>query len=309
VEEILPVPYAHVVFTIPPAIATLALHNKRRIYDILFRASAETLTEIAADPEHLGASIGFLSVLHTWGQTLQHHPHVHCLVPAGGPSADRSRWIACRPGFFVPVLVLARVFRGKFLHHLVRAFSDGALTFGGQFVDLNDPKIFRAHIEPLYHREWVVYVRPPFGTPRQVVEYLARYTHRVAIANSRLVALDSCHVAFRWKDYRHSQKKRTMTLDGVQFLRRFLLHVLPKGFPHVRYYGFLANRSRKAQLDACRRLLAGSTAQLVGTPAPARGDDDVLRCTACHVGRLRFIAVLPSGVSIAACATLAPDSS
>ena len=309
-DETLPVPYAHVVFTLPPAIGTLALHNRRRVYDILFRASAETLCEIAADPNHLGASIGFLSVLHTWGQTLQHHPHVHCLVPAGGLAPDGSRWIACRPGFFLPVLVLARMFRGKFLDHLVSAFDEGKLQFGGQLANLNDPTVFRSYLAPLYHHDWVVYVRPPFGTPRQVVEYLARYTHRVAISNSRLVAFHGDHVAFRWKDYRHGAKKKTMTLDAVQFLRRFLLHVLPKGFPRVRHYGFLANRSRKARLDLCRTVLAAPAADSVVASAPTiRGDDEVLRCSACRVGRLRFVALLPLGTSIVACSMPAHDTS
>jgi hypothetical protein len=298
-DETLPVPYAHVVFTLPPSIGALALHNKRGVYDILLRASAETMIEIAADPKHLGGSIGFLSVLHTWGQTLEHHPHVHCLVPAGGLAPDRSRWIACRPGFFLPVLVLSRMFRGKFLDHLVRAFDDGKLHFGGRLADLNDPRVFRSYLAPLYRRDWVVYVRPPFGTPRQVVEYLARYTHRVAISNSRLVALRGDHVAFRWKDYRHGAKKRTMTLDAVQFLRRFLLHVLPKGFPRVRHYGFLANRSRKDRLDLCRALLAVPAAEPVITAAAtACGDDEIFRCSECRVGRLRFVALVPPGKSI-----------
>jgi hypothetical protein len=309
-DETLPVPYAHVVFTLPPAIGTLALHNKRRVYEILFRASAETLCEIAADPKHLGASIGFLSVLHTWGQTLEHHPHVHCLVPAGGLAPDGSRWIACRPGFFLPVLVLARMFRGKFLDHLVRAFDDGKLQFGGQLSNLNDPIVFRSYLAPLYRRDWVVYVRPPFGTPRQVVEYLARYTHRVAISNSRLVALRGDHVAFRWKDYRHGAKKKTMTIDAVQFLRRFLLHVLPKGFPRVRHYGFLANRSRKARLDLCRTVLRVPTADPAVASAPStRGDDEVLRCSACRVGRLRFVVLLPPGTIIGRCPTPTHDTS
>jgi hypothetical protein len=307
--ETLPVPYAHVVFTLPPAIGTLALHNKRRIYDILLRASAETLIEIAADPDHLGASIGFLSVLHTWGQTLEHHPHVHCLVPAGGPASDGSRWIACRPGFFLPVLVLARMFRGKFLDHLVRTFEDGKLQFGGRLSDLGDPIRFRAYLAPLYRRDWVVYVRPPFGTPRQVVEYLARYTHRIAIANSRLVALRGDHVAFRWKDYRHSQKKRTMTLDAVQFLRRFLLHILPKGFPRVRYYGFLANRTRKSRLELCRTLLAVPAIDPGPSVPTTRGDDDVLRCSACRVGRLRFVSLLSPGACIGVRLAPAHDTS
>ena len=309
-NETLPVPYAHVVFTIPPAIGTLALQNKRRIYDILFRASAETLNEIAADPKHLGASIGFLSVLHTWGQTLQHHPHVHCLVPAGGLAPDGSRWIACRPRFFLPVLVLARMFRGKFIDHLVRAFDEGKLQFGGQLAELNDPTVFRSYLAPHYRHDWVVYVRPPFGTPRQVVEYLARYTHRVAISNSRLVALRGDHVSFRWKDYRHGAKKKTMSLDAVQFLRRFLLHVLPKGFPRVRHYGFLANRSRKARLDLCRTVLSVPAADpTVASASPTRGDDEVLRCSACRVGRLRFVALLPHGTSIVACSVPGHDTS
>jgi hypothetical protein len=202
------------------------------------------------------------------------------------------------------------MFRGKFLDHLVRAFDEGKLQFGGQLADLNDPTVFRSYLAPLYHRDWVVYVRPPFGTPRQVVEYLARYTHRVAISNSRLVALRGDHVAFRWKDYRHGAKKKTMTLDAVQFLRRFLLHVLPKGFPRVRHYGFLANRSRKAHLDLCRTVLAAPAAHsVVASASPTHGDDEVLRCSACRVGRLRFVSLLPPGISIVACSMPAHDTS
>jgi hypothetical protein len=192
------------------------------------------------------------------------------------------------------------MFRGKFLDHLVRAFEDGKLQFGGRLADLNDPTNFRSYLAPLYRHDWVVYVRPPFGTPRQVVEYLARYTHRVAISNSRLVALRGDDVSFRWKDYRHAAKKKTMTLDAVQFLRRLLLHVLPKGFPRVRHYGFLANRSRKARLDLCRTALAAPTADpVVASASTTRGDDEVLRCSACRVGRLRFVALLPHGTTIA----------
>jgi hypothetical protein len=202
------------------------------------------------------------------------------------------------------------MFRGKFLDHLVRAFDDGKLQFGGQLANLNDPTLFRSYLAPIYRRDWVVYVRPPFGTPRQVVEYLARYTHRVAISNSRLVALRGDHVAFRWKDYRHGAKKRTMTLDAVQFLRRFLLHVLPKSFPRVRHYGFLANRSQKARLDLCRTLLAVPAADpAAATASTTRGDDEVLRCSACRLGRLRFVAILPHGASIDSCSMPAHDTS
>jgi hypothetical protein len=260
--ELLPAPYFHVVFTVPAPIAEIALQNKATVYDILFRAAAETLRRIAADPKHLGAEIGCVAVLHTWGQTLLHHPHVHCLVPGGGPSADGTRWIACRRGFFLPVRVLSRLYRRLFLSHLQAAFDAGQLAFHGRLARLADPAAFAACLRPLRTVPWVVYAKRPFGGPQQVLAYLGRYTHRVAIANSRLVGLDEGRVSFLWRDYRHPEKRKVMTLDADEFIRRFLLHVLPDGFHRIRHYGFLANGHRAAKLAQCRALLGG--------PEPAR---------------------------------------
>jgi hypothetical protein len=248
--ELLPVEYFHVVFTLPAALGPIALQNPRAVYGLLFRAAAETLRRIAADPKHLGAEIGFLAVLHTWGQNLQHHPHVHCVVPGGGISPDGSRWVACRPGFFLPVRVLSRLFRGLFLALLRAAFDRGKLSFHGRIAGLADPGEFRRALAAVSGVEWVVYAKPPFGGPRQVLKYLARYTHRVAISNRRLVALDGDEVTFRWKDYARGGEQRVMKLQAVEFIRRFLLHVLPAGFVRIRHYGFLANRVCRAKLEA-----------------------------------------------------------
>ena len=269
--ELLPeVEYFHVVFTLPEPVAALAYQNKRVLYDVLFRTSAETLRTIAADPKHLGAEIGFLSVLHTWGQNLLHHPHVHCVVPGGGIAPDGERWIACRPGFFLPVRVLSRLFRRLFLEQLHRAFDAGGLRFGGQFERLRDPQAFAAWLAPAAQAEWVVYAKPPFGGAQQALDYLGRYTHRVAISNNRLLRFDGDSVLFRWKDYRHEARHRTMTLAADEFIRRFLLHVLPDGFKRIRSYGWLANCHRAAQLATCRRLL-GVEQPVAALPTP--GED------------------------------------
>jgi len=253
--ELLPVPYFHVVFTLPAAVAEIAFHNKATVYAILFRTAAETLRTIAADPKHLGAETGLVAVLHTWGQNLHHHPHIHCVVPAGGPSRDHTRWVTCRPGFFLPVRVLSRLFRRLFLDELRTAFTAGELGFFGELAALAQPAAFTRRLRELRRVEWVVYAKPPFGGPAQVLAYLGRYTHRVAIANSRLVSLANAEVAFRWKDYRHHGKTKLMTLAADEFIRRFLLHTLPDGFHRIRHYGFLANRQRAAKLALCRRLL------------------------------------------------------
>jgi hypothetical protein len=254
-NELLAVAYVHVVFTLPHQLSHLALQNKKVIYDLLFRASAETLLEVAADPKHLGAQIGFLSVLHTWGQNLLAHPHVHCLIPAGGLSPDHTRWIHPRYPFFLPVRVLSRVFRGKFVAGLKRRFHMGQLRFAGSLQPLQNEKAFRSFLRPLFRQDWIVYAKPPFGGPHHVLGYLARYTHRVAITNHRLVAFHNHQVTFRWKDYAHGNKKRNMTLSAEEFLRRFLLHVLPRGFVRIRSFGFMANRSRATLLPHCQRLL------------------------------------------------------
>jgi len=278
-KELLPVPYVHVVFTLPHQLAPLAYQNKRLLYSLLFHASAATLLEVAASPAHLGAEIGFLSVLHTWGQNLQHHPHVHCVIPAGGLSADRSRWIRPRYSFFLPRQVLREVFRGKFVAGLKRAFRQGKLGFYGDQKGLRHPKLFRALVRSLYRQDWVVFTKPPFGGPEYVLHYLARYTHRVAISNHRLISFQQGKVSFRWKDYAHGSKKRIMTLSADEFLRRFLLHVLPKGFVRIRFFGFLAHRRRATLLPVCRQLLPAATASSHCPVAPQ--PPPLWRCPVC----------------------------
>lgn len=264
--ELLPVPYFHVVFTVPAQVAEIAFQNKAAVYAILFKAASKALRVAAADPRHLGAEIGVVAVLHTWGQNLHHHPHIHCVVPGGGLSLDGQRWVACRPGFFLPVRVLSRLFRRLFLEHLQDAFKTGELRFFGKLAGLADPIAFSAHLAGLRRIEWVVYAKPPFGGPEQVLAYLGRYTHRVAIANSRLVGLDQGQVSFRWKDYRHHDKPKLMTLTADEFIRRFLLHVLPDGFHRIRHYGLFANGHRVAKLVQCRLLLAAPSPT---SPPPA----------------------------------------
>jgi hypothetical protein len=258
--ELLPVPYYHLVFTLPAAIADIAYQNKAAIYDILFKASAETLMTIAADPKHLGARIGVMSVLHTWGSALTHHPHVHVIAPGGGVSLDDRRWIACRPGFFLPVRVLSRLFRRLFLERLVAAHDAGRLQFFGGHAALAARDAFTTFLAPLRKTAWVVYAKRPFGGPEAVLAYLARYTHRVAISNSRLVALHDNAVAFKWKDYRIERRDRykTMTLDAHEFIRRFLIHVLPSGFHRIRHYGLFASGARAHNIARARELLAAS---------------------------------------------------
>ena len=240
----------------PAQIAAIAFQNKAVVYTILFKAVAETMRTIAADPRHLGAEIGLIAVLHSWGQTLTYHPHLHCIVPGGGVSRDGTRWISCRPGFFLPVRVLSRLFRRRFLEELRVAHDAGRLGFFGDLAHLAKPDAFARMLAEVRRLEWVVYAKPPFGGPEQVLAYLGRYTHRVAIANSRLISMNDDRVAFRWRDYRHSGKTKVMTLDAHEFIRRFLLHTLPDGFHRIRHYGFLANGHRATRLELCRRLLA-----------------------------------------------------
>jgi hypothetical protein len=255
-QELLPVEYFHVVFTLPHALSALILQNKRLLYDLLFRASAETLLEVAADPKHLGAQIGFLSVLHTWGQTLQHHPHIHCVIPAGGLAPDHSHWVSPqRRGFFLPVRILSRVFRGKFCDGLKRLFRLHELQFHGALRNLGGAKLFRSFLRSLFRQDWIVYAKRPFAGPEHVLHYLARYTHRVAISDHRLLSFVDGNVTFRWKDYAHRNKQRKMTLTAHEFLRRFLLHVLPRGFVRIRHFGFLANRDRQEHVFFCRQFL------------------------------------------------------
>jgi len=256
-EDLLPVEYFHVVFTLPAEIARIACWNKRAVYGLLFRASAETVTTIAADPRHLGARIGMTSVLHTWGSALTHHPHIHMIVPGGGLSPNGSRWIACRPGFFLPVRVLSRLFRRLFLEGLAALHKAGELRFFGDLAGLANPAAFSAYLTPLRKTAWVVYAKPPFGGPEAVLAYLSRYTHRVAISNHRLVSADADTVAFRWKDYRikSGDRMKVMRLTTAEFIRRFLIHVLPTGFHRIRHYGLLAGARRKATIARIRELL------------------------------------------------------
>jgi hypothetical protein len=265
--ELLPAPYFHVVFTLPAAIAAIAFQNKAKLYGLLFQTAAETLTTIAGDPKHLGAEIGLTAVLHPWGQNLDHHPHVHCIVPGGGLSPDRARWVRCRPGFFLPVRVLSRLFRRLFLDGLAAAFDAGELKFFGEFAAFGDREAFMAHLAPYRTREWVVFAKQPFAGPAQVLAYLARYTHRVAIGNGRLVELTDEHVRFRWKDYRANDraKHKVMTLAAGEFMRRFLMHVLPNGFHRIRHYGLFANGHRVESLALCRELL--------DVASPSKGPD------------------------------------
>jgi hypothetical protein len=261
--ELLPVPYYHVVFTLPAPVADIAYQNKAVIYDLLFKAAAETLITIAADPKHLGARIGLTAVLHSWGSALTHHPHVHMIVPGGGLSPDGQRWISCRPGFFLAVRVLSRLFRRLFLESLAAAHDAGRLQFFGDHAALADRAAFASYLAPLRKTEWVVYSKRPFGGPEQVLAYLARYTHRVAIANSRLIACDAETVTFRWKDYRAKGRERykTMTLAVSEFIRRFLIHVLPKGFHRIRHYGLFGNTGRADNIVRMRDLLLVHAAQ------------------------------------------------
>ena len=297
--ELLPVEYFHVVFTVPQQIEAIVFQNKALLYGMLFKAAAQTLQTIATDPKHLGAQIGFIAVLHTWGQNLLHHPHLHCVVPGGGISPDGKRWIACRPGFFLPVRVLSRLFRRLFLGLLRQAFEGEALQFFNAMAPLQDAQAFEKFLAPTASAEWVVYAKAPFGGPEQVLEYLGRYTHRVAISNSRLVDFSEGQVAFRWKDYRRENQVKVMRLPAAEFTRRFLLHVLPSGLQRIRHYGLLANRTRQAKLERCRELLGAAP------PASEHVEDEDYRdrylrltgvslvdCPACKCGRMVCIETL-----------------
>ena len=301
--ELLECEYFHVVFTLPAELAALTLQNKRQMYDLLFRATADTLQSIAADPEHLGAQIGFFCILHSWGQTLNFHPHLHCVVPGGGISPDGSRWVACRPGFFLPVNVLSCRFRKLYLRYLEQTYAAGKLQFYGALQELSDPKSFARYLAPLQDSEWVVYAKPPFGGPDRVLDYLGRYTHRVAISNNRLEELKDGQVRFAYKDYKHEQRHKVMTVSADEFLRRFLLHVLPDSFQRIRHYGLLGNRHRAENLARCRELLA------MPAPIPESrcdyrerlqqlGGNDPLLCPQCKTGKMVRIALLPVGGSI-----------
>jgi hypothetical protein len=279
-RELLPTRYVHVVFTLPAQLAPLALQNKKVIYDLLFRASAETLLEVARDPRHLGAEIGFFTVLHTWNQKLGLHPHVHCVIPSGGLSLDHTYWVKSRDRFFLPIPVLRRVFRGKFVAALRQAFQEGQLNFHGNLTLLVQPRTFAAWLRPLFRKDWVVYSKPPFGGPEYVLQYLGRYTHRVAISNHRLVSFAEGKVTFRWRDSAHNNEQKLLTLSLDEFLRRFLLHVLPKGFVRIRNFGFLANRKRATLLPLCFHLL-GSAPQTEQDTSGSKDSSDLWLCPKC----------------------------
>ena len=297
--ELLPVEYFHVVFTLPEEIARIAFYNPKTVFDILFRATAETLLTIARDPKHLGADIGFFAILHTWGQNLHFHPHLHCVIPGGGLSPDGSRWIACRPGFFLPVRVLSRLFRRRFLQHLTAAFDRQHLHFFADLGPLANRDSFLAYLEPLAARDWVVYAKPPFGGPSHVLEYLGRYTHRVAISNDRLLSTTGGQVTFRYKDYRRHgrEKHKILTLSQGEFIRRFLTHILPPGFHKIRFFGLLSNRRRNDRLALCRRLLGAAIQELLPQPADYRDCYQALtgrslrRCPECGSEAMTFIKI------------------
>ena len=298
-DELLPTEYFHVVFTLPEPIAAIAFYNKEAVYEMLFRITAQTLLTIAADPQRLGVELGFFGVLHTWGQNLHFHPHLHCVVPGGGLSPDHNRWIHGRRKYLLPVKVLSRRFRRLFLEALEKAYAAGILQFFGDLQPLRDPQAFADYLSPWRKREWVVYAKAPFGGSQHVLEYLGRYTHRVAISNRRLRALENGEVSFAWKDYRDAGQDKVMTLSAEDFIRRFLQHALPPGFQRIRYYGFLANCHRARKLELCRQLLATPCAALL----PSLGDcrlflqaltgTQLRRCPQCGVGILACIPFLP----------------
>jgi hypothetical protein len=298
--ELLPVPYYHLVFTLPAPIADIAYQNKAVIYDLLFKAAAEATLTIAADPKHLGARIGITAVLHSWGSALTHHPHVHMIVPGGGIALDGTRWVACRPNFFLPVRVLSRLFRRLFLQMLDAAHRAGQLQFFGEHAALLDPRRFARYLAPLRSTEWVVYSKRPFGGPKAVLAYLARYTHRVAISNSRLISADDAGVTFKWKDYRLEgpHRSKLMTLATHEFIRRFLIHVLPRGFRRIRHYGLLANGNRAANIARARELLALPARAKVSKTSEAMAADEprvLPRPCPCCGGRMIIIETFARG--------------
>jgi putative transposase/transposase-like zinc-binding protein len=304
-SELLPVAYYHVVFTLPAAVAALAYQNKPVVYDLLFKAASETLLTIAADPKHLGARIGLTAVLHTWGSALTHHPHLHIIVPGGGISSDGLRWIACRPGFFLPVRVLSTLFRRLMLENLTQAHAAGRLVFFGALASLASGRAFTAFLAPLKKTKWFVYSKRPFAGPQAVLAYLSRYTHRVAIANSRLIALDDAGVRFRWKDYRADGRARlkTMTLAPPEFIRRFLLHVLPAGYHRIRHYGLFANGQRRDMIGRARQLLDAATAEAAATKRTDNNDEagetaptPTQRCPCCG-GRMIVVETFAAGTA------------
>jgi hypothetical protein len=299
--DLLPVEYFHIVFTLPHALNALAQGNPRVCYDLLFQAARETLAVFGDDPRHLGGEVGGLAILHTWGQTLEQHLHLHCVVPGGALTRDSAQWLPAKPGFLFPVRALARVFRGKYLAGMQQAFAQGGLRFAGGVAGLAGPAAFRKFVDSLRTTAWVVYAKPPFAGPAQVLEYLGRYTHRVAISNDRLLSVAEGQVRFRWRDYAHGNRVKIMTLAADEFLRRFLLHVLPGGFVRIRHFGFLANRGRTAKLAVCRVLLAVAPPAAPPAPEPVAAlllrltGVDITQCPVCPTGRLRILATFRPG--------------
>jgi len=301
-KDLLPIPYFHVVFTLPAELNPLALRNRKTLYDLFFRSVSETLLELARDPKRLGADIGFIAIIHTWGQNLMDHPHIHCIVTGGGLSPEKERWIPCRKGFFLPVRVLSKLFKNKFLDYLKKSYQSDQLAFFDSMGYLRQPKAFQRFLRSLYLKHWVVYSKPPFNGAEGVLNYLSRYTHRVAISNERILRLEEGRVSFRWRDYSDGDQQKIMTLAAEEFIRRFLLHVLPAGFVKIRHYGLLANRNRKNNITLCRSLLSGYTPETQDKNIPETWQEyllkisgiDVSQCPACKKGRLfRIEALLP----------------
>jgi hypothetical protein len=299
-EDLLPVQYFHVVFTIPSELNPLVIMNQRVMYNILFRSVSETLMALSNNPKHLGACIGFVGILHTWGQNLMDHPHIHCVVPGGGLSPDKARWVSCRKGFFIPVRVMSALFRGKFMDHLKTSFESGELIFPGGIRHLKDPKTFEVFRGQFYHKKWVVYCKPPFDGAEGVLQYLGRYTHRIAISNNRILKVQDGNVSFRWRDYADGDTQKTMTLKADEFIRRFLLHVLPPRYVRIRHFGLLANRSRKENIARCRELIGSCKTVTKEEATPETWQDWLLRicgidintCPVCKKGTMVMVELL-----------------
>jgi hypothetical protein len=300
-EDLLPIPYFHVVFTLPSELNPLVSMNRKVLYDLLFSAVSETLTKLANDPKHLGAQIGSIGILHTWGQNLMDHPHLHCIVTGGGLSSDRGRWVSCRKGFFIPVRVMSALFRGKFLDLLKRCFQSEDLVFPNPIRHLKPSRDFEIFRNQLYHKKWVVYCKPPFDGPKGVLQYLGRYTHRIAISNHRLLHLRNGEVSFLWRDYADNQRQKTMTLKADEFIRRFLLHVLPARYVRIRHFGLLANRKRKNTIALCRKILGDAKTETQPNTRKETWQEQLLRicgidvslCPVCQKGRMCMVASLP----------------
>jgi hypothetical protein len=299
-KDLLPIEYFHVVFTIPSELNPLAIMNQKVIYNLLFRSVSETLGDLAKNPKHLGARIGFMAILHTWGQNLMDHPHIHCVVTGGGLSSD-GRWVSCRKGFFIPVRVMSALFRGKFLDHLNESFQAGDLVFPGSIGHLKEPSTFQVFRGTFYHKKWVVYCKPPFDGAEGVLQYLGRYTHRIAISNNRILRLQGGEVSFRWRDYSDGDKQKTMTVKAQEFIRRFLLHVLPHRYVRIRHFGLLSNRNRKDDIALCRELLESRTIVTREKDKPETWQEQLLRicgidvttCPSCKKGKMLTVEFFP----------------